>query len=170
MWKQTVFLQRSLLDLKDPVCSSLTLHKEEAWRQLYRHPFLLQVSDHHFFLSCCFLYLSDSSGRPSAAWTTQAGVLFPFSFVYVCYYFQRFLSFCQIAFDKSPLKRIIIKKLNRRRLVWTLSLFHQIKVSDNFVSCNLNTNIKDYSYYTLGYKHWFPILAFLEDRSLWKRF
>lgn len=161
----------SLLDLKNPVFSTITLHNGEAWRQLYRLLFLLQVSDHCFFLSCCFLYLSDSSGKPSAAWTTQA-VLFFFSFVYVCYYLKSFLSYCQIALDKSPLKRIIIKKLNRRCLVWILSLFHQIKVSDSFVSCNLNTNVKRLLILHFGIQTllFCRRIAFLADRPLWKRF
>lgn len=35
MWKQTVFLQWSLLDLNDPVCSSITLHKKEAYTDFF---------------------------------------------------------------------------------------------------------------------------------------
>lgn len=75
--KQTVFLWCSLSHLKDPVCASIILHKEEAGRQLSRFPFLLasQWVPLSFFL--CFLYLSGSLGKPCASWTTQAGVLSP---------------------------------------------------------------------------------------------
>lgn len=54
MWKQTVFLQRSLFHLKDPVLSSIILHIEEAQRQLSSFLFLLAPNDSHFILSVSY--------------------------------------------------------------------------------------------------------------------
>lgn len=84
-----------------------------------------------------------------------------------------FLFFCQIALDKSPLRRIIRKRLSRRCLVWMLASFQQIKWVCFRPLCKSQSQHKHWSLIILHF--WIQAQvsygrrAFLADRSFVER-